>query len=114
MVLFWLWRAVLICYFSDPKISIPFNNLEELLTKSDKKVPVCKIENHLILSTLSPWHVKKVIIAVYVRVERGSKYHSNVKLYFDFLADPSKGIYTRGILSLFLRSIHTKDMDGKN
>ena len=40
MALFWLWRAVLISYFADPKISIPFNNLEELLTKSDKKVYV--------------------------------------------------------------------------
>ena len=38
MWLFWLWRAVLISYFAEPKILLPFHNFEELLYRSDKKV----------------------------------------------------------------------------
>ena len=38
MMLYYLWEAMLISYFSTPKIDLPFNSLEELLTKSDRKV----------------------------------------------------------------------------
>ena len=38
MWLFWLWRAVLISYFAEPKTLLPFQNFEELLYRSDKKV----------------------------------------------------------------------------
>ena len=38
MLLYWLWEAQLISYFSFPSKRLPFNNLEEFLTKSDKKV----------------------------------------------------------------------------
>ena len=38
MVCYWLWEAQLISYFSFPLISLPFNNLEEFLEKSDNKV----------------------------------------------------------------------------
>ena len=38
MVLYYLWEAMLISYFQTPKFSIPFNSLEEFLSKSDKKV----------------------------------------------------------------------------
>ena len=38
MVLYWLWEAMLISYFSAAKLTLPFNNLEELLIQSDSKV----------------------------------------------------------------------------
>ena len=38
MLLYWLWEAQLISYFSFPSKGLPFNNLEEFLAKSDKKV----------------------------------------------------------------------------
>ena len=38
MSIFWLWEAMLITYFAIPSKSLPFNNLKEFLTKSDKKV----------------------------------------------------------------------------
>ena len=38
MVLYWLWEAMLISYFSSANIILEFNNLEELLTKSKTKV----------------------------------------------------------------------------
>ena len=38
MMLFWLWEAMLISYFSFPIKSLPFNSLEEFVSKSDKKV----------------------------------------------------------------------------
>ena len=38
MWLFWLWRAVLISYFAEPNIILPFHNFEDLLYRSDKKV----------------------------------------------------------------------------
>ena len=38
MLIYWWWEAMLITYFSFPLITLPFNNIEELLTKSDKKV----------------------------------------------------------------------------
>ena len=38
MVLYWLWEAMLISYFSSANIILEFNNLEELLSKSKTKV----------------------------------------------------------------------------
>ena len=38
MVFYWLWEAQLISYFSFPSKSLPFHNLEEFLTETDKKV----------------------------------------------------------------------------
>ena len=38
MMLFWLWEAMLISYFSFPIKSLPFKNLKEFVSKSDKKV----------------------------------------------------------------------------
>ena len=38
MLLYWLWEAQLISYFSFPSRRLPFNNLEEFLANSDKKV----------------------------------------------------------------------------
>ena len=38
MLLYYQWEAMLISYFQTPTISIPFNSLEEFLSKSDKKV----------------------------------------------------------------------------
>ena len=38
MLIYYLWEAMLISYFSTPKTVLPFNSLEELLTKSDRKV----------------------------------------------------------------------------
>ena len=38
ILLYWLWEAQLISYFSFPVKSLPFNNLEEFLAKSDDKV----------------------------------------------------------------------------
>ena len=38
MISYWLWEAQLISYFSFPSKSLPFNNLEEFLEKSDNKV----------------------------------------------------------------------------
>ena len=38
MVFYYQWEAMLISYFQNPKINIPFNSLEEFLSKSDKKV----------------------------------------------------------------------------
>lgn len=38
MLVYWWWEAMLITYFSFPLTTLPFNNLEELITKSDKKV----------------------------------------------------------------------------
>ena len=38
MMLYWLWEAMLISYFSSANIILEFNNLEELLTKSKTKV----------------------------------------------------------------------------
>ena len=38
MVLYWLWEAMLISYFSAAKLTLPFNNLEELLLQSDSQV----------------------------------------------------------------------------
>ena len=38
MMLFWLWEAMLISYFSFPIKSLPFNSLKEFVSKSDKKV----------------------------------------------------------------------------
>ena len=42
MLFYYLWEAMLISYFSTAKTVLPFNSLEELLTKSDKKVR-CKV-----------------------------------------------------------------------
>lgn len=39
LLLYWLWEAQLISYFSFPVKSLPFNNMEEFLEKSDDKVP---------------------------------------------------------------------------
>ena len=38
VVLYYLWEAMLISYFSTPKTFLPFNSLEGLLKESDKKV----------------------------------------------------------------------------
>ena len=38
MMLFWLWEAMLISYFSFPIKSLPFNSLKQFVSKSDKKV----------------------------------------------------------------------------
>ena len=38
MMFYWLWEAQLISYFSFPLKTLPFKNLEEFLSKSDKKV----------------------------------------------------------------------------
>ena len=38
MLLFWLWEAQLINYFTFPLNKLPFQNLEEFLSDSDKKV----------------------------------------------------------------------------
>ena len=38
MVLYWLWEAMLISYFSLANMILEFNNLEELLLKSKSKV----------------------------------------------------------------------------
>ena len=38
MLLYWLWEAQLISYFSFPSRRLPFNNLEEFLANTDKKV----------------------------------------------------------------------------
>ena len=38
MLLYWLWEAELISYFAFPSKRLPFNNLEEFLANSDKKV----------------------------------------------------------------------------
>ena len=41
MLIYYLWEAMLISYFSTPKTFQPFNSLEEFLSKSDKKVEQC-------------------------------------------------------------------------
>ena len=38
MLLWWLWEAMMISYFAVPSKAVPFNTIEEFLTKSDKKV----------------------------------------------------------------------------
>jgi hypothetical protein len=38
MLMYWLWEAMLISYFSFPHIVLPFNSMEELVTKSKFKV----------------------------------------------------------------------------
>ena len=38
IILYWLWEAQLISYFSFPSKKLPFNNLAEFLEKSDNKV----------------------------------------------------------------------------
>ena len=38
MLLFWLWEAQLINYFTFPLNKLPFNNLDEFLSESNKKV----------------------------------------------------------------------------
>ena len=40
MVLFRLWKAMLISFFSVPSRTFPFHSLEEFLSKTDKKVNV--------------------------------------------------------------------------
>ena len=37
MLIYWLWEAMLISYFSLPNIALPFNSMEELVTKSNLK-----------------------------------------------------------------------------
>ena len=37
MMLYWLWEAQLISYFSYPIKTLPYNNLEEFLERSDNK-----------------------------------------------------------------------------
>ena len=49
MICYWLWEAQLISYFSFPSKSLPFNNLEEFLEKSDNKVCVVWISISKIL-----------------------------------------------------------------
>ena len=38
MLLYWLWEACLISYFAAPSRNLPFSNLEEFLTNTNKKV----------------------------------------------------------------------------
>ena len=38
MLLWWMWEAMMISYFAIPSKVLPFNTLEEFLTKSNKKV----------------------------------------------------------------------------
>ena len=38
VLLYWLWEAQLISYFSFPSKTLPFHNLEQFLTNTDKKV----------------------------------------------------------------------------
>ena len=40
MLIYWLWEAMLISYFSLPNIALPFNSMEELVTKSNLKVNI--------------------------------------------------------------------------
>ena len=42
MLFYWLWEAELISYFSVPVKKLPFNNLEEFITKTDKKLLLLK------------------------------------------------------------------------
>ena len=46
MILYWYWEAMLITYFSVPTTVLPFNSLEEFLTKSDKKVLVKHFQSY--------------------------------------------------------------------
>ena len=38
MLIYWLWEAMLISYFSLPFIQLPFNSMDEFVTKSNFKV----------------------------------------------------------------------------
>ena len=38
MILYWLWEAMLITYFSFPTMVLPFNNIKEFVEKTDLKV----------------------------------------------------------------------------
>ena len=38
MIIYWLWEAMLISYFSHPHIVLPFNSMEELVTGTKFKV----------------------------------------------------------------------------
>lgn len=38
VLLYWLWEAQLISYFSFPMKTLPFHNLEQFLERTDKKV----------------------------------------------------------------------------
>ena len=107
MVLYWLWEAMLISYFSAANIILEFNNLEELLTKSKSKV-----------------NFKKFRFSNKVK----SKYHNLFILMLDiryfitslflvicfFAACSSKGIYCRRLFPLFNWSNHSKSVEKTN
>ena len=40
MILYWLWEAMLISYFSFPTKLLPFNTLEEFVANTDNKVNI--------------------------------------------------------------------------
>jgi hypothetical protein len=42
MFLYWSWECMLISYFSVPLRAMPFNTLEEFLTKTNKKVDLLR------------------------------------------------------------------------
>ena len=50
ILLYWLWEAQLISYFSFPSKSLPFNNLAEFLEKSDNKVEMIYQNYHSMCS----------------------------------------------------------------
>ena len=54
MLLFWLWDAQLINYFTVPLQKLPFNNLEEFLAKSNKKV------NNKIMRNITWTHIENL------------------------------------------------------
>ena len=81
MLLYWLWEAQLISYFSFPSKQLPFNNLEEFLTKSDKKV-FCNntmIYLYLIILLHNSFHQIKYISANHSERIHASRYFSILK-----------------------------------
>ena len=65
MLCYYLWEAMLISYFSTPTTSLPFNSLEGLLTKSDKKVPTFVwVEIELILKNQYYYYVMYIYIYI--------------------------------------------------
>ena len=56
ILLYWLWEAQLISYFSFPSKSLPFNNLAEFLEKSDNKV-------------WNNWYQRVVLIAIDIMIQ---------------------------------------------
>ena len=93
MVLYWLWEAMLISYFSAANIILEFNNLEELLTKSKSKVNFKKLD--FLIKRNQSYHF--FILMLDIRYFITSLF---LVICF-FAACSSKGIYCRRLFPIF-------------